>query len=166
MSYAIRNDGLGWRSVSGQEDVGPDETFSADFPTPRAMNLSAAWCAIKVERDRRKAGGVQVAGKWFHTDSDSRTQHLGLKDEARDVLAAGGSLADHLVIDGAPVVWKTMDGSFLPITGQRAFDVVAAAKVLDKRAFACAEEHRIAMEASDEPANYDYSAGWPPVYQE
>lgn len=32
MSYAIRNDGQGWRSVNGQEDVGPDETFSQSQP--------------------------------------------------------------------------------------------------------------------------------------
>lgn len=28
MSYAIRNDGQGWRAVSGPDDVGPDEYYS------------------------------------------------------------------------------------------------------------------------------------------
>lgn len=33
MSYAVRNDGLGWRAVSSMDDVGPEETFSA-YPPP------------------------------------------------------------------------------------------------------------------------------------
>lgn len=32
MSYAIRNDGLGWRSVSGPQDVMADETYSEIEP--------------------------------------------------------------------------------------------------------------------------------------
>lgn len=35
MSYAIRNDMKGWRSVSGPEDVLPDETFSETQPVPQ-----------------------------------------------------------------------------------------------------------------------------------
>lgn len=32
MSYAIRNDGQGWRAVSGPEEVGPDEHYAEGFP--------------------------------------------------------------------------------------------------------------------------------------
>lgn len=32
MSYAIRNDGLGWRSVNSADDVGVDETYSVEQP--------------------------------------------------------------------------------------------------------------------------------------
>ena len=32
MSYAKRNDNLGWRSVSGPDDCGPDETYSETQP--------------------------------------------------------------------------------------------------------------------------------------
>lgn len=32
MSYAIRNDGLGWRAINGPADVGSDETFSETQP--------------------------------------------------------------------------------------------------------------------------------------
>lgn len=34
MSYAIRNDGQGWRAVAGSEEVGPDETYSENQPAP------------------------------------------------------------------------------------------------------------------------------------
>ncbi|HLO65038.1 MAG TPA: DUF4376 domain-containing protein [Azonexus sp.] len=140
-----------------------DGSFSAE-PRPREQVTAPVWELIKSKREGVKAGGFKVDGKWFHSDADSRTQHLGLKDEARDVLAAGGTVATQLVIDGAPVVWKTMDGSFVPITVQVALSIVAAAKVLDKRAFAAAETHRRAMEAAANPFEYDYSKDWPKTY--
>lgn len=34
MSYAIRNDGTGWRAVNGPEDVGLDEVYSDEPPPP------------------------------------------------------------------------------------------------------------------------------------
>jgi len=34
VSYAIRNDGQGWRAVTGPEDVGADESFSETQPAP------------------------------------------------------------------------------------------------------------------------------------
>ena len=107
------------------------------------------------------AGGVQVGANWYHTDETSRIQQLGLKDEARDMLAAGAQSTDQLVIDSSPVIWNTMSGAFVPMTVQLALDIVAAVKVLDKRAHSVAEGHRIAMEAAADPAAYDFSAGWP-----
>ncbi|WP_234086744.1 DUF4376 domain-containing protein [Azonexus sp. R2A61] len=135
-------------------------------PRPVDQVMAPVWDQIKGKRDDVKVGGVLVAGKWFHTDSDSRTQYLGLKDEARDVLAAGDSMDSPLIIDGAAVVWKTMDGSFIPVTAQLAFEIVAAAKVLDKRAFAAAEMHRAAAIAAENPFEYDFSAGWPSSFSE
>jgi len=122
------------------------------------------WESIKAERDRRKAGGFKVGALWFHSDADSRIQHFGLKDKARDVLAAGGAMTDNLTILGQPVRWKTMDGSFANVTAQSAFDIVAAAGDLDARLFAVAETHRAAMEAAPDPAAYDFSAGWPETF--
>lgn len=134
-------------------------------PAPTAAEIKAGkWEAIKAERDRRKAGGFNVGALWFHSDADSRIQHLGLKDKARDLIAAGGAMADNLTILGQPVRWKTMDGSFANVTAQFAFDIVAAAGDLDARLFAVAETHRAAMEAAADPAAYDFSAGWPETF--
>lgn len=38
MSYAILNDGKGWRAVNGPEDVGPDERYVEDQPAPVALS--------------------------------------------------------------------------------------------------------------------------------
>lgn len=127
---------------------------------------AAKWADIKDERDRRKDGGFKMAGKWYHSDGGSKLQHLGNKDTARDQLAAGGSLAD-LLLDpdtGRQIVWKTMDGSLLPLTCQLAFDIVRAGKAAEFAHHAAAETHKAAMLVSAEPSAYDFSAGWPAIF--
>ena len=44
MSYAIRNDGMGWRAINDGSDVGIDEYFSADLPaTTLAQQTAESW---------------------------------------------------------------------------------------------------------------------------
>jgi hypothetical protein len=62
--------------------------------------------------------------------------------------------------------WKTMDGSFITMTQALASNVFAAAAASDQAIFAAAETHRVAMEASADPAAYDYSGGWQKIYGE
>ena len=55
MSYAIRNDGKGWRAVGGPEDIGPDETYSeAQPPMPAASGdkIKAQIAAIEATQGR------------------------------------------------------------------------------------------------------------------
>lgn len=112
-----------------------------------------AWDAIKAERDRRtENGGYKVGTKWFHSDQKSRSQQLGL-------VLLGASIP-------AGLQWKTMDGSFVTMTQQLAGQVLAAAAASDQAIFAAAEAHRQAMEASANPAAYDFSTGWPKVFGE
>lgn len=122
---------------------------------------SNVWKLIKTERSARMSGGSKVSGKWFHTDQDSRLQHLGLKDSARDLLAAGAVMSDSITINGQQVAWKTMDGTFAPMTLQLAFDIVDADKALDAALFIAAETHRAQMMAAAAPDSYDYTTGWP-----
>jgi hypothetical protein len=130
----------------------------------------AMWERIKTERDGapveggRSDGGVLVDVHWFHSDIVSRVKWLGLKDSARDMLLAGALPDDAIVIDGEPVLWKTMAGDFVPVTVQMALDVVEAVKVLDKRIFKTAEMHRAQLLAAYDPSTYDYTTGWPQRY--
>lgn len=135
----------------------------AIFPSPPTLlaRQSSVWELIKTERSARMSGGSKVSGKWFHTDQDSRLQHLGLKDSARDLLAAGAAMSDAITINGQQVAWKTMDGTFAPMTVQLAFDIVEADKALDAALFIAAETHRAQMMAADDPDAYNYSSGWP-----
>jgi hypothetical protein len=107
------------------------------------------WGRIKAERDSRMDSGFKVGVKWYHSDTKSRIQHLGLH-------AFGVSVP--------PVPWKTMDGSFEPMTQEIAQAILQAALTLDGALFLTAEQHKAQMEAAAEPWNYDYSTGWPERY--
>lgn len=133
----------------------------ADPPLPTADDI---WQRIKAKREQVKAGGVKVGTKWYHTDADSRIQHLGLLEKARTARAAGGTDSTRLQALGHDIKWKTMDGSFIYLTVKHAEDIFAAVTDLDAAAFAAAETHRAAMEASADPAAYDFSVGWPATF--
>lgn len=114
---------------------------------------AAVWEKIKAERDRRTTtGGYPAAGKWFHSDTFSRTQQLGL-------VLLGANIPDGLR-------WKTMDGTFVDMTPDLAAQIFAAAGTHDDLTFQAAEIHKAAMEASADPAAYDFSTGWPAVFGE
>ena len=119
---------------------------------PHAEAAARVWGSIKLERDRRKAGGVKVGEKWFHSDDGSRIQLMGL-------VMMGASLPANLQ-------WKTMDGSFITMTPALAQQVFTGQAASDQTIFAVAEAHRLAMQASADPAAYDYSTGWPKVFGE
>ena len=59
-----------------------------------------------------------------------------------------------------------MDGSFITMTQALASQVFQTVAASDQTIFAAAETHKAAMEASADPASYDYSSGWPKVYGE
>lgn len=125
------------------------------IPKPAATKAelqAAAWDRIKADRDRRKAGGVKVGAKWFHSDDGSRIQQMGL------VMMGAGIPAN--------LQWKTMDGSFITMTQALATSVFGAVVANDQAIFAAAERHRVAMEASADPAVYDYSTDWPAIFGE
>jgi hypothetical protein len=130
---------------------------------PLPLARDAAWEQIKAERDRRKAAGVMVRQWRFHSDADSRIQQLGLKDQARDLLASGAAPSTIMRKRGEPIYWKTLDGSFAPMTIQLALDVVDAIGDADSALFKAAEMHKAAAWASSDPQQYDYSSGWPEV---
>lgn len=112
-----------------------------------------AWSYIKAERDRRiQSGGYKVGSKWFHSDTFSRTQQMGLVMMGANIPA------------GTP--WKTMDGSTVTMTQTLAGQIFGTAAASDISIFAAAEAHRVAMEASADPATYDFSTGWPKAFGE
>lgn len=74
MSYAIKNDGTGWRTVNGPEDVAADETFSATQPGPiqptpdqvRKQYEAAAQMALDA-----------VAQSWGYDSANSAISYVG-----------------------------------------------------------------------------------------
>lgn len=132
-----------------------DGTYTAT-PKERDITDGLVWEQIKAERDRRKAGGVKVkvggVDKWFHSDDASRIQQMGL-------VMMGANIPANLQ-------WKTLDGSFVTMTQAVAQSVFTAAAASDQAIFGVAEAHRVALQASADPAVYDYSTGWPAIFGE
>lgn len=119
---------------------------------PIGEAIAAIWNKIKAERDRRiQSGGYKVGEKWFHSDTFSRTQQMGL-------VMLGANIPPD-------TPWKTMDGSVEVMTPALAAQIFAAAAASDIAIFAAAEAHKAAMEASQDPSTYDFSAGWPAIYE-
>ena len=152
--YAVQKDGKGWRAIASHDDVGPNEVFADAPPSPSLDQIKVEKLAdIKAKRDSlTDDGGYKVGTKWFHSDTFSRTQQMGL------VMLGAGIPAN--------TPWKTMDGTTVTMTQALAGQIFATAAASDIAIFAAAETHKAAMEDSADPASYDFSAGWPKVFGE
>jgi hypothetical protein len=124
-------------------------------PPPQTLEQkkAARWNAIKSERDRRiQNGGYKVGTKWFHSDTFSRTQQMGL-------VMMGASIP-------ANTPWKSMDATTVVMTQTLAGQIFGTAAASDIAIFAAAETHKAAMEACADPAAYDFSTGCPKAFGE
>lgn len=143
-------------NVSPEPQEGWDWNGTAFIPPPvpdPILIKTLKWEVIKRERDRRiQNGGYKVGTKWFHSDTFSRTQQMGL-------MMMGANIP-------ANTPWKTMDGSTVVMTQTLAGQIFGTAAASDIAIFAAAETHKAAMEASADPASYDFSTGWPKAYGE
>ena len=158
--------------VEVPDPIRPDERYY--FITENAdgsLNVTAkpldsvcamVWEWIKVHRDALQEAGCQVGNDWYHNDLKSRTQWERMVNRA-----VGMSDADAYLIAGQQVAWKTMAGSFVPLTAGIIRAVVAAFEVQEATIFAQAEAHRQALWLAadvDAVAAYDWKAGWTDVY--
>lgn len=110
------------------------------------------WTKIKLERDRRiQEGGYKVGTKWFHSNTFSRTQQMGLMMGAN-------------IPPNTP--WKTLDGSFVVMTQTLAIQIFGAAAASDIAIFGAAEAHKTAMELLEDPTTYVFTSGWPLTFNE
>lgn len=127
----------------------------AELP-PIEQRRAAVWERIKAERDRRAAMGVKVGAHWFHSDQKSRTQQLGL-------VLLGQSIP-------AGLQWKTLTFTpppvFVTMTPALAVGIVQSTAASDTAIFTAAEVHRMTMDASAAPQDYDFSTGWPVSIEE
>lgn len=165
--WIVRDDGGGpfLASWNYSKPKPSDDAIAAAW---LVVQKNRVWEAIKEERDRRTdQGGYKAADKWFHSDQKSRSQQLGLARKADRIEATGGDLdAPMHDADGSPIAWKTMDGSFVPMTARLAQQIAVAAESSDLSAFKAAELHRAAVASSADPATYDFSSGWPAIFGE
>lgn len=139
---------------AGSIEISEAEALAALAKLPGQVKLEK-WEEIKAERDRlRFEGGVKVGGNWFLSNQTATTEY-------NSIINLGAP--DATVIRAN---WRTMDGAEVPMSPGLAKQIIVAgfaqAAAIDDTALA----HKSAMEASVDPASYDFSAGWPEVYEE
>lgn len=113
----------------------------------------SVWVKIKAIRDGKITnGGYKVEGKWYHSDTVSRSQQTGL----------------YLMGENVPVglMWKTMDGSFVEMTQELAQKIFFAAASQDSALFNKAEALRQEVNSSEAPWDVDIESDWPETFQD
>ena len=137
-----------------------NSTFLLDVATEYATTTEAyiktlqenVWTKIKSIRDEKIInGGHCVDGKWYHSDTVSRSQQTGL-------YLMGGNVPTGLM-------WKTMDGGFVEMTPILAQKVFFAAAGQDSVLFQHAESLRQQVNVSTNPEQVDIESGWPATFQ-
>ena len=118
---------------------------------PPTKTPAQIWEDIKAIRDRKtQQGGYKVGTDWYHSDTFSRTQQIGLT-------IMGASMPEG-------IMWKTMAGSFVAMTPTLAQQIFAAAGNQDAMLFGYAEQLKAQVEAAADPATVDINAGWPETF--
>lgn len=160
MSYAVRNDGKGWRAVNGPDDIGPDEFYSIEQPVPPALTLAETVDQKKTDlssyRYDKEVGGIIMAnGMKVATDDRSK----GLIAGARiDIIDDPTILTDFKAETG----WIQIDAATVILISS-----AVAAHV--RACFAIEKQHSDAIDAlAALPATtvadieaYDITTGWP-----
>ena len=132
---------------------------SPEEMNPLARRKETIWEIIKAERIRRDDGGFLIncagaMGKWFHTDQRSLSTYKDFKE----ALELG-------LIPPQGIAWKTMDGTWVMMTADL-YTYLTPIRLAHRLAsFPVAEAHKAAMLLVPDPENYDYSSGWPAIYE-
>ena len=108
-----------------------------------------AWENIKKLRYQKITSGVYIPSinKWVHTDEAASTQYafIGLR-----------------IMQGTytPIVWKAMDNTFIQLSKEVFIELQERMMEQTQNIHAKAEYHKLMMEASENPLEYDYKTNW------
>jgi len=151
MSYAVRNDGLGWRAVNNADDVMDGETYSDTIPAPAFDQIvSDKLLALADYRYQRETAGITLNGTKIDTDDRCKT----LLNSAYTSLKNGFCTAKQ---------WKTEQG-WINVT---LADIEPIVKAVDAYVQECFDNEQIhfnaikALTTIDAVTAYDFTTGWP-----
>lgn len=116
---------------------------------PIAEVRDEVWTRIKDTRAQQVTGGVLVksVGKVFHTDEMSAIQYSHV---------AGAIALDNYT----PIMWKVKDNTWVELTPELFKELQTAMQANTQKNYEAAEKHLHALNLTENPAEYDYSAGW------
>ena len=108
-----------------------------------------AWENIKARRLQAVTSGVYIPSldRSVHTDATTVAQY--------------GQIGSSIVLGTFEEMnWKAMDGTFFNMTEDVFKEIQTEMMRKTQANHANAEYHKVMMEASDEPLEYDFSSGW------
>ncbi|MFV0662771.1 hypothetical protein [Denitromonas sp.] len=136
-----------------------DGSFTAT-PRPADQVVAPVWDQIKAKRDRlAESGGVQVDGRWYDTDAESRSRYYALE------IASRGAPDETVLIPDWRPADVTASGT-VALTRGLVVQIIAAGIMQVAAIDAAAQVHKAAMMKIENPFEYDYSAGWPDTFDE
>lgn len=134
--------------------------------TPVSVIKADVWEQIKLHRTKILNGNFFLDGHWYHCNPDSKTEFNTMKLAALERKFEGLPLNTNIVTDGSPVYVKTVDNGYMPITYEKAIQLVEACSIHVKRTYECAAVHQVALNSSSTPLDYNWHTGWQPQYGE
>lgn len=128
---------------------------------------------VKEIRDLKFYEGFSVAigneTKWFKSDLFSKSQ-LVSRERIASGLLSQGKTEDFVMTDElGPIEWKTMDGSYVPLTIGLAIAALAASVNMEYRIFNASKAHLARIEVltdAKSAESYDVTADWPLTYKD
>lgn len=138
-----------WKVIVGCESIVAEKDKELNKGLDTIKNT--LWEQVKTNRDFRKFNGVLVSGKWFHTDTYSRTQWMGM-------MLMGANVPN--------IAWTTMDYTTIPLTQTLVQQVFAATAALDSQLFNKARDLYNQLMASSTPETVDITTGWTKTFGE
>jgi hypothetical protein len=107
------------------------------------------WERIKEKRLLETTSGVYVLSidKRLYTDNTSTIMYSQI----------GASISLGIF---EPLMWKTMEGDFIQMTAELFKEFQVLMMLNTQRIYGKAEWHKVMMESTDSPLDYDFSGGW------
>lgn len=115
---------------------------------------------INRKRDDVCFGGIYIEtlGKWFDTDETSFVKMIGAKSVMDDDFANGQEVK--------PELWICADNSIVQLGRDELALIIRSIKQNVSAMHAVAVQHKMQLEQSEKPSEYDFSAGWSKTYAE
>ncbi len=148
--------------VLPQDEAPPPGYTSASQADIRSINTPAIvakiTAQIKAKRDRFwEEGGVKVGEHWFSSSKDSISTYNTLLQVSAD--------APNTTVLRAN--WRTkVDGVTVSMTRGLVLQILQAGVVQFSAIDDAAQAHILALSQSANPDTYDYSSGWPAIFED
>lgn len=137
--------------LKGNVGVTADGAYIETDDRPIEEIRAEKWEQIKAHRDNLYTnGGYKVGNDWFYSSDTAKVTQIGL-------LLMGSAIPAGTTI-------PLMDGRRATATNALAKQIFSAAAAQNEAISLASRTHKTALDSCEDPANYDFSGGWPETF--